>query len=175
MRIEARVPVCDKWQFRKTALICFWLSFLIYDVKIKSNLPSCWEDYVCVCVCVCVWSRFSCVWLFETLWTVAHQAPLSMGFSRQGDLPHPGTEPASLMAPALAADSLPQAPSGKPQDYMRKCQTNSVKCLLDLSCHRERQLRILCTFRNKFIYRLGRLKEFSFLCCLLISHFLSKT
>ena len=28
-------------------------------------------------------SRFSHVWLFATLWTVAHQAPLSMGFSRQ--------------------------------------------------------------------------------------------
>ena len=28
-------------------------------------------------------SCFSCVWLFETLWIVAHQAPLSMGFSRQ--------------------------------------------------------------------------------------------
>ena len=45
--------------------------------------------------------------------TVAHQAPLSMGCSRQefcsglpcpppGDLPHPGIEPASLMSPALA-------------------------------------------------------------------------
>ena len=50
---------------------------------------------------------------FETLWTVAHQAPLSMGFSRQehwsglpfpppGDLPDPGIEPASLAAPVLA-------------------------------------------------------------------------
>ena len=50
---------------------------------------------------------------FVTLWTVAHQAPLSMGFSRQeywivlpfpspGDLPVPGIEPASLMSPALA-------------------------------------------------------------------------
>ena len=29
---------------------------------------------VCVCVCVCVLSHFSCVWLFATLWTVAHQA-----------------------------------------------------------------------------------------------------
>ena len=49
----------------------------------------------------------------ETLWTVAHQAPLSMGFSRQefwsglpcclpGDLPDPGIELASLMSPALA-------------------------------------------------------------------------
>ena len=30
-------------------------------------------------LCACVLSRFSCVWLFATLWTVAHQAPLSMG------------------------------------------------------------------------------------------------
>ena len=47
-----------------------------------------------------------------TLWTVAHQAPLSMRFSRQecwsglpcpppGDLPNPGIEPMTLMSPAL--------------------------------------------------------------------------
>ena len=36
----------------------------------------------CVCVCVCVCVSFSHVWLFATPWTVAHQAPLSMGFSR---------------------------------------------------------------------------------------------
>ena len=59
-------------------------------------------------------SRFSCVQLFATLWTVALQAPLSMGFPRQeywsglsfpppGDLPNPGIEPASLTPPALAA------------------------------------------------------------------------
>ena len=56
---------------------------------------------------------FSHVQLFVTLWTVAHQAPLSMGFSKQehwsrlpcpspGDLPGPGIKPASLMSPALA-------------------------------------------------------------------------
>ena len=50
---------------------------------------------------------------FGTPWTVAHQAPLSMGFSSQeywsglpfpppGDLPNPGIEPASLISPALA-------------------------------------------------------------------------
>ena len=55
----------------------------------------------------------SLVQLFETPWTVACQAPLSMGFSRQeywsglpcplpGDLPNPGIEPVSLMSPALA-------------------------------------------------------------------------
>ena len=56
---------------------------------------------------------FSCVWLFVTPRTIARQAPLSMGFSRQeywsgllcpppGDLPNPVIEPASLTSPALA-------------------------------------------------------------------------
>ena len=56
---------------------------------------------------------FSRVHLFVTLWTVARQAPPSMGFSRQeyrsvllcpppGDLPDPEIEPTSLMSPALA-------------------------------------------------------------------------
>ena len=51
--------------------------------------------------------------LFATPWTVAHQAPLSMGFSSQEywsglpcppprDLPNPGIEPTSLTSPALA-------------------------------------------------------------------------
>ena len=62
---------------------------------------------------MCVLSRFSRVRLLATVWTGARQAPLSMGFSRQeywsgllcpppGDLPNPGTEPASLMSLALA-------------------------------------------------------------------------
>ena len=60
-----------------------------------------------------VLSRFSFIQLFATLCTVARQAPLSMGFSRQeywsglpcpppGDLPDSGIEPVSLMSPALA-------------------------------------------------------------------------
>ena len=63
---------------------------------------------------------------FVTLWTVAHQAPLSMGFSRQehwsrlpfpspGDLPDPGIKSMSPVSPALQANSLPlshqEAPS----------------------------------------------------------------
>ena len=62
---------------------------------------------------VCTLSRFSRVWLFATLWTVAHQAPLSMGFSRQEfwsglsrpppeDIPDPLIKLASLTSPALA-------------------------------------------------------------------------
>ena len=62
-------------------------------------------------------SHFSHVQLFETLWNVAHQAPLSMGFPRQEywsgltcppleDLPDPGIKPASLTSPALQTGSL---------------------------------------------------------------------
>ena len=63
-------------------------------------------------------SHFTQVQLFTMLWTVAHQAPLSMEFSRQkywsglpyqdpGDFPDPGIEPRSPVAPVLQADSLP--------------------------------------------------------------------
>jgi len=78
-------------------------------------------------------------------WTVACQAPLPMGFSRQdywnglpfsslGDLPEPGTEPRS---PALKADSLPSEPRGIPRHgycakkiiYPEKKNKNSNKSL----------------------------------------------
>ena len=70
-------------------------------------------------------SHFSHVQLFETLWTIACQAPLFMGFSRQEywtefpcspprDLPDPRIEPASPVSPALQADSLPNELPGKP-------------------------------------------------------------
>ena len=60
--------------------------------------------------------------LFRTPWTVAYQAPPTMGFSRQeswsglpfpspGDLPDSGIEPRS---PSLQADALPFEPPGKP-------------------------------------------------------------
>ena len=63
--------------------------------------------------CACMLSHLSCVQLFATLCTVALQAPLSMGFSRQeywsglpcpspGDHPHSGIEPLSPRSPALA-------------------------------------------------------------------------
>ena len=62
---------------------------------------------------MCSLGHSSHVRLFATLWTVAHQAPLSMGFSRHEywnglpfpsprDLPSPGIKPVVLMSPALA-------------------------------------------------------------------------
>ena len=67
-------------------------------------------EYFLILLCVCALSH---VQLFATPWTVARQAPLSVGFSSQeywnglwgpppGDLPDPGIEPASLMSPELA-------------------------------------------------------------------------
>ena len=64
------------------------------------------------------------VQLFGTPWTVAHQAPLFMGFSRQeywsglpfpypGDLPDPGIEP---MSSTLQADALTSESPGKPKE-----------------------------------------------------------
>ena len=76
-------------------------------------------------------SRFSHVWLCAILWTVAHQASLSMGFSRQeywsvlscsppGDLPQPGIKPVSLTSPALASKFLTtRATSEVPEIWMK--------------------------------------------------------
>ena len=79
---------------------------------------------------------FSCVSLVVSestvLWTVACQAPLSMGFSRQeywsglpcppsGDLPDPGTEPASLnVSPALAGGFFTTCHVGSPAERYKK-------------------------------------------------------
>ena len=72
-------------------------------------------------LCVFLCYSLSCVWLFVTPWTVARQAPLFMGFSRQeywsglpfpspGDLPDLGIEPGF---PAWQADSLLSQPPAK--------------------------------------------------------------
>ena len=72
---------------------------------------------------VCGLVAQSCLTL-ATQRTIAHQAPLSVGFPRQdswiglpfpspGDLPHPGTEPGS---PTLQADPLPSEPPRKPKN-----------------------------------------------------------
>ena len=72
---------------------------------------------------LCTWKwkcqSLSCIWLFPIPWTIALQAPLSMGLPRQehwsglsfhplGYLPDPGIKPRS---PALSADYLPHEPT----------------------------------------------------------------
>ena len=95
--------------------------------------PGCNQVPVC-----CALSRFSCVQLFAR--TVARQAPLSMGFSGQehwsglscpppGDLP----DPESLRSGALAGESLPQAPPGKPYEVSESPSKIHFDLLLSVS------------------------------------------
>ena len=76
-------------------------------------------------VCACALSRLR---LFAALWTAAHQASLSMGFSRQeywsglpclppGDPPDPGMEPTASAVPVLASGFFTTEPPGNP--YIR--------------------------------------------------------
>ena len=83
------------------------------------------------------------VQFFETPWTVAHQAPLSMEFSREGywsglpfsipgDLPDPGIETVSLASPAL--DSLPLCYLGSPIYIKTLCyQINLSSAITSIS------------------------------------------
>ena len=87
-----------------------------------------------------------------TLWTVAHQAPLSMGFSRQeywtrlpysslGDLPNPGLDPASLMSPALAGKFFTtsttwEAPTNVHDQIKKKSQSEkATNYMIPTICH----------------------------------------
>ena len=83
------------------------------------------NKYVCV---------LSSVWLFVTPWTIAHQAPPSMEFSRQeywrglpfpspGDLPNPRIEPGP---PTLRADALPSELPGNPMEMESRCHSLNV-------------------------------------------------
>ena len=80
----------------------------------------------------------SCVRLFATPWTVAYQAPPSMGFSRQeywsglpfpspGDLPHPG-----IKSPAFQADALTSEPPdpGMAGEFLNPCRGVQMSCCL---------------------------------------------
>ena len=82
---------------------------------------------------MCVLSHLSHIRLFATLQTVARQAPLTMGFSRQrywsglpcppaGDLPDPGIEP---MSPALAGGFFTTEPPGDNNSPISKAMTGT--------------------------------------------------
>ena len=100
------------------------------------------------------------VWLFVTLWTVAHQALLSMGFSQQEywnrlpfpppvDLPEPGIESAS---PVLADRFFNTVPPGKPKGKMNEPQTKEV---YEKFCGLWTQAELLCN-SEKCDLELGR-------------------
>ena len=92
------LSLLDTVKFFRNSDLNFWFKFFLSYLKNHS---------------ACMLSCFSRVWLSVILWAVAHQAPLSMEFSRQeywsglpcpppGDLPDPRIESTSIMSPALA-------------------------------------------------------------------------
>ena len=99
-----------------------------YPINLKTGKMCPFTENLWICVCACVHAQlFSCVRLFATLVTVAHQAPLFMGYSRQEywsglpfpsleDLPCPGVELMSASLPHYRADSLPLSYLGSPRD-----------------------------------------------------------
>ena len=113
-------------QERKVAMSIFFVYLLgircqgrwVGKDLVMTDPIKCCLDMTCACVLSC----FGCVCFFATVWTVAHQAPLSMGFSRQeywselpfpspGDLPDLRIEP---MSPVSQANSSPTQSPGKP-------------------------------------------------------------
>ena len=76
-----------------------------------------------------------------TPWTVTHQSPLSMEFSRQdywswspvptpGYLPNRGIKPTSLVSPALAGGFFTTEPPGKPTVTLKRNKTSDPEILL---------------------------------------------
>ena len=117
---EAAPLLSDLWMFP-----IFLVTVLYFCIKKKNSFKNTEaEEFYSLRINIWVSRSFfviwkcqslSCVWLFANPWTVVHQAPLSMRFSRieywsglpfpsPGDLPNPGIEPGS---PTLQVGSLP--------------------------------------------------------------------
>ena len=100
---------------------CMWVGPTYKCVCVFARAQPCPTLCVSVCLCVCL-RVLSHVQLFGVPWTVTHQAPLTMVFSRQEHwsglpfpLPDSGIEPASLVSPTLAGgffttDATQEAP-----------------------------------------------------------------
>ena len=97
----------DTWNYPPLAIICVLMCVLssVWQIFGAKGRFLCKEI-----ACMSAKSLQSCL-THVTLWTIAHQAPPSMGFSRQkywsglscpppGDLPNPGMEPLSFVSPA---------------------------------------------------------------------------
>ena len=114
---------------------------------------------VVLVMCVCVLVAQSCPTLCD-LWTAAHQAPLSIGFSKQTwwsgllftsplDPPYPGIKPRS---PTLQAVSLLSEPPEKPIVLVRNLLKGSIQ---------ERLSRILRRYMDTYMYTLSKPEIFA--------------
>ena len=111
----------------------------------------------------------SCVWVFATPWTVARQAPLSMGLSWQeywsglpfpppGDLSDPGTESSSPTVPALTGVFSITKPPGKP---ISCCHYS----LLYPSCVHFGQVSALVLLTCPYSSSIGMIRHFIYQMC----------
>ena len=105
-----------------------------------------------MCMYTCVPSHFSCVWLSAALWTVACQAPLSMGFSGEeywsglpcpppGDLPGQGSNLHLLCLLHWQVCFLPPVPPGKPN---AAAAAKSFQSSDSVWLHGQQPTRLLC-------------------------------
>ena len=102
-------------------MVAFWTEAEV--VVLRRGRQRCLKCRTSVC---CVLSHFSGVWLFVTPWTVAHQAPLSLGILQARklelscppprDLPDPETELETLCLLLWQVGSFPLVPLGKPEE-----------------------------------------------------------
>ena len=125
---------------------CKWYSAQPVLKRIHSPKKKKYIDWILIVQVIhaCVLSCLSCIWLFATLWIVAHQAPLSMGFSRQkywswlpcpslGDLP-PRDRTHISWGPCIAGRLFTTEPPGKPykqcMKYIKVTGVNFVHTLI---------------------------------------------
>jgi len=127
-----------KWGFYSFIQHPFLLSFLPACLPVISLAAFFgFNDYVRVRSVVCH------VWLFATTWTVARQAPLSMGFSRQeywsglpchppGDLPDPGIAPSCFagIVSCFAGRFFTAEPPGRPLQWLQVLIINGTNSLI---------------------------------------------
>ena len=165
-----------KWNF---PFICEDINFFIFIKEVS---------HVCT-----VLSCFSHVWLFAPLWTVAQQAPLSMGFSRQeywsglpcpppDILPTQGSNPGLLCLLHWQVGSLPLAPPGKLLSKSWGCHTQHIWKMLRVQlkgCHHKEKLIIMCSggcfldllwsFHNSYKYWIIMLCIWNIVCQLYLN------
>ena len=133
-----------KQKTRLTVVIC-----IILEDMIENSYPDLFtrpkrvrkHQILALSMRICMLSCFSHVQVFVTLWTVTHQAPLSMGFCRQstgvsyhavlqGIFLMQGSNLSLLRLFHWQADSLPLAPPGKPVNiHLLKCYTEKDKLI----------------------------------------------
>ena len=113
-----------------TAIIKIWNILNIHKVFFSILLDICQE----VEILMHVWAH---VQLFATLWTITHQAPLSIKFFRKeywsglpfptpGDLPYPGVKSVSLVSPELAGGFFNTGIPGKHSHESSRSYGNSI-------------------------------------------------